>query len=366
MRVGMAGIGFMGRLHSYAWSNASSLFGAEPVELVAVAGGPDDSEEAVRSFARRWGWSAPVCRTEDLIDAHVDVIDVCTPNDSHELISVAALRAGRHVLCEKPMSNSLGGAERMAAAASVAAERGVHSSIGFVYRRIPAVALAKELMDRGELGDVLLVSARFLQDVRLDPARPGSWRSSKEVAGSGVIGDLGAHLVDLVAHLTGEMPTMSSTMTAPYPRRPTDAPLVPFSETEDIAVSNGSLASGALVEMRMSRVAVSRKVDLGIDVFGSRGRLSFELQRPGELVFVQGSDGLQGVVERTVLVTERTHPYQELWWEPGQPVGYGSAHIHQVGDFAAAIRAGRPPTPSFADGLRVQQVLERMILDGKR
>ncbi|MER5967018.1 Gfo/Idh/MocA family oxidoreductase [Streptomyces sp. NPDC002057] len=361
----MAGIGFMGRVHSFAWKNAASLFGTDDIDLVAVAGGPDDSEEAVRSFARRWGWSTPVYRVQDLIDAPVDVIDVCTPNDSHEFISVAALRAGRHVLCEKPMSNSLGGAERMAAAASAAAERGVHASIGFVYRRVPAVTLAKQLMDQGELGDVLLVSARFLQDVRLDPHRPDTWRASKKVAGSGVIGDLGAHLVDLVAHLTGEMPTMSSTMTAPYPRRGAHDPAVLSSETEDIAVCSGSLASGALVEMRMSRVAVSRKVDLGIDVYGSRGRISFELQRPGELVFVQGADGLQGVVERTILVTERTHPYQEMWWEPGQPVGYGSAHVHQVGDFAAAIRAGRAPTPSFEDGLRVQRVLERMIVDGQ-
>jgi predicted dehydrogenase len=366
MRVGMVGIGFMGRAHSFAWKNAPSFFNMDPIDLVAVAGGPNDSEQAVRSFASQWGWGVPLNRWQDLIEAPIDVVDVCTPNDSHEIISVAALRAGRHVLCEKPMSNSLGGAERMEAAASAAAARGIHASIGFVYRRLPALTLAKKFIDHGEIGDILLVSARFLQDVRLDPAWRDTWRASKEVAGSGVIGDLGAHLVDMVAHLTGEMPTMSSTMTASYTasgiRVRTGSP----GSTEDIAVSSGSLTSGALVEMRLSRVAVSCKTDFGLDIFGSQGRISFGLQRPGELVFVQGADSQRGVIERTILVTEREHPYQEMWWEPGQPVGYGGAHIHQVGEFATAISSGRTPTPSFADGLRVQQVLERMIAEGQR
>jgi predicted dehydrogenase len=364
LRVGLAGIGFMGRAHSFAWNNAARIYDLDPIEMAAVAGGPEDATENVEAFARRWGWATAVTSWEDLVHGPVDVIDVCTPNDSHDVISVAALREGKHVLCEKPMSSSLSGAERMEHAAAEAGKHGVFGSIGFVYRRIPAVSLAKKLIDSGGIGDIVHFSGKLLQDSLLDTDRQTTWRLRRDIAGSGVIGDLGAHLVDLILYLTDDTLTVSSTKTASYAVMRGGQAGVAAADTEDVALCVGSLAGGALVDLRLSRVAVSRKVDLGFDIFGSRGRISFELQRPGELIFVQAADGFQGVVERTILVTECFHPYQELWWEPGQPVGYENAHIHQIGDFISALREGRSPVPSFADGLRVQRVLDQMISNG--
>ena len=360
MRVALAGIGFMGRAHSFAWRNVPAVYGV-PVEMTAVAGGPEDSEDDVRAFARRWGWQSYTTKWQDLIDGSADIVDVCVPNDRHEEISVASLSRGKHVLCEKPMSNTLPGAVRMNQAATVAARLGVYSSLAFVYRRMPAIKLAKDLLNGGDFGEVRHFSAKFLQDWLVDDKRPASWRLLRDISGSGVIGDLGAHLVDLILYLTDDELTISSTKV----RRFTDIRPYKLSavriDTEEAAISIGSLASGGLVDIHMSRVATSHKAGMSFDIFCRRGRISYSLQRPGELVVIHESDSDLGVVERTILVTERSHPYQDLWWEPGQPVGYENAHIHQVGDFLSAVRHQKPPKPSFADGLRVQHVLSEML-----
>ncbi|MFD9733271.1 Gfo/Idh/MocA family protein [Umezawaea sp. NPDC059074] len=360
MRVALAGIGFMGRAHSFAWRNVGAVYGL-PVEMAAVAGGPEDSEDDIRAFARRWGWQSYTTNWQDLIDGPAEVIDVCVPNDMHADIAVASLGRGKHVLCEKPISNTLQDAVRMNQAAAEAAHLGVYSSLAFVYRRMPAVKLAKELLLDGQFGEVRHFSARFLQDWLVDEGRPASWRLLRKISGSGVIGDLGAHLIDLILYLTEDELTISSTKV----RRFTDVRPYKSSnleiDTEESAVSIGSLARGGLVDLHMSRVAASHKAGMSFDIFCRYGRISYALQRPGELVVISEGDSNIGVVERTILVTERSHPYQDFWWEPGQPVGYENAHIHQVGDFLSAIHQRRSPEPSFADGLRVQRIMNDML-----
>jgi predicted dehydrogenase len=359
--IGMIGYAFMGRAHSQGWRNARSFFDPawEP-RLVAI-GGRD--EDAARDTARRFGWQSVETDWRALIVRRdVDLVDICTPGDTHAEIAIAALAAGKHVLCEKPLANSVAEAEAMAEAAARARARGVRSMVGFTYRRVPAIALARKLVGAGRIGTVRQVRVQYLQDWLTDPASPLSWRLQKERAGSGALGDIGAHAVDLVQHLTGERVTgVSAVLETFVKERPLPAPASGATgpvTVDDAAAFFGRLEGGGLATFEATRVAAGRKNSIRLEINGSAGSLAFDFEDMNVLHFFDGTADAETQGFTRILVTEPGHPYTGAWWPPGHGLGYEHAFTHQAADLLADIARGTDPEPSFADGLQMQRVLD--------
>jgi predicted dehydrogenase len=356
--VGMVGYAFMGAAHSQAWRTVPHVFDLPLRPAMAVLCGRNAS--AVRAAADRLGWAATETDWRALVKRDdVQLVDVCTPGDGHAEVAIAALEAGKHVLCEKPLANTLAEAEAMVAAAERAAEHGVRAMTGFNYRRVPALALARQLVTEGRIGQLRHVRASYLQDWLIDPSFPLTWRLQRERAGSGALGDLGAHIVDLAQYLTGELIAGVSAATATFvPERPleTGGGSGPVT-VDDAAVFTARLASGALATFEATRFATGRKNQLRIELNGERGSLAFDLERLNELQFCDRADERATAGFRTILVTEPGHPYLSAWWPPGHVLGWEHTFTHEVRDLVTAIAAGTDPAPSFRDGLQVQRVL---------
>lgn len=366
--VGMIGYAFMGAAHSQAWRTAPRFFDLPLAPRMRVLAGRDPG--AVKAAAERLGWEQTVTGWAELIDRDdVDLVDICTPGHTHAEIAIAALDAGKHVLCEKPLANTLAEAEAMVAAAERAAAHGVRSMVGFTYRRVPAVQLARQLIADGRLGELRHVRVQYLQDWLVDPLAPLTWRLDKQLAGSGALGDIGSHAVDLAQFLTGQAVTgVAATLETfvaerPYPAGGPSGGLVarPGETTgpvtvDDAAVFLARLSGGALGVFEATRFATGRKNALRIEVNGSTGSLAFDFEDMNVLQFFDGADDVQGF--RRVQVTEPEHPYLAAWWPAGHGLGYEHAFTHQVVDLVGAISAGTDPAPSFADGLAVQRVLD--------
>lgn len=355
--IGMVGYAFMGAAHSQGWRTAARVFDLPLRPAMNAVCGRDAG--AVRAAADRLGWGAAETDWRTLIARDdVDVVDVCTPGDSHAEIAVAALEAGKHVLCEKPLANTVAEAEAMVAAADAARARGQLAMVGFNYRRTPAMALARRLVAEGRVGTLRHLRATYLQDWLVDPQAPLGWRLRKESAGSGALGDLGAHIVDLAQHLAGEELAGVSAVTETFVRqRPLPSGGTGEVTVDDAALFTGRFASGALASFETSRVAAGRKNALRIEINGDRGSLSFDLERLNELSFHDHTEPADAAGFRRILVTEPEHPYLEAWWPPGHVLGYEHTFVHQARDLVHAVAAGADPEPSFADGLRVQRVL---------
>ena len=353
--IGMVGYAFMGAAHSQAWRTAPRVFNLPLApEMVALAG---RDGAAAAAAAQRLGWAEAQTDWRSLIGRDdIQLIDVCTPGDSHAEIAIAALDAGQHVLCEKPLANTVAEAEAMAAAAARASARGIRSMIGFNYRRVPAIALARQLVPR--LGRIRHVRAVYLQDWLTDPSFPLTWRLQREHAGSGALGDLGAHVVDLAQYLTGELVTGVSGLTTTFvTERPgpggTPGPVT----VDDAALFTARLGPGIIGSFEATRFASGRKNGLRIEVNGERGSLAFDLERLNELEFHDHTEDPQTAGFRRVLVTEPGDPYLAAWWPPGHVLGWEHTFTHEVADLVRAIAEGSDPAPSFADGLQVQRVL---------
>ncbi|MGA4954643.1 Gfo/Idh/MocA family protein [Streptomyces lavendulocolor] len=366
--IGMVGYAFMGAAHSQGWRTVGRVFDLPLRPVLAAVCGRDAT--AVRAAADRHGWAATETDWRDLVARDdVDVVDVCTPGDSHAEIAVAALEAGKHVLCEKPLANTVAEAEAMAAAAARARARGQAAMVGFNYRRVPAMAYARELVADGRLGALRHVRLTYLQDWLVDPDFPLTWRLEREHAGSGALGDLGAHIVDLAQYLAGEPIVGVSALTETFVRErplPAGAPAGLSASVgagrgtvtvDDAALFTGRLASGALVSFEATRMAAGRKNALRLEINGARGSVAFDLERLNELSFYDGGEPARSAGFRRILVTEPDHPYLEAWWPPGHALGYEHTFAHQARDLVHAIASGTEPVPSFADGLRVQRVL---------
>jgi predicted dehydrogenase len=366
--IGMVGYAFMGATHSQAWRTVGRVFELPMRPVLAAIGGRDAA--AVRAAAARHGWAAAETDWRALVDRDdVHLVDVCTPGDSHAQIAIAALEAGKHVLCEKPLANSVAEAEAMAAAAERAAERGQVAMVGFNYRRVPAVAYARRLIADGRLGTIRHVRVTYLQDWLVDPDFPLTWRLEREYAGSGALGDLGAHAVDLAQYLAGEPLVGVSALTETFVR---ERPLLAGASAglsgsggaergpvtvDDAALFTGRLASGALASFEATRMASGRKNALRLEINGEHGSLAFDLERLNELAFHDHTEPASSAGFRRILVTEPGHPYLEAWWPPGHALGYEHTFTHQARDLVLGIAAGTTPAPSFADGLQVQRVL---------
>jgi predicted dehydrogenase len=365
--VGMVGYAFMGAAHSQAWRTAPHVFDLPLRPVMAAVAGRDPA--AVRAAADRYGWASAETDWHALLGRDdVQLIDVCTPGDRHAEISIAALDAGKHVLCEKPMANTVAEAEAMADAAARAAAQGIRAMAGFNYRRVPAIALARQLVAGGRIGAVRHFRASYLQDWLVDPAFPLTWRLQDARAGSGALGDLGAHLVDLAQYLTGELVVGVSGVTttfvgerplpdAPGRTGPATGPATGPVTVDDAAAFTARLSSGALAAFEATRFAAGRKNALRLEVNGERGSLAFDLERLNELQFHDHTEDAASAGFRRILVTEPTHPYLSAWWPPGHVLGWEHTFTHQVRDLVTAIANGTDPAPSFADGLQVQRVL---------
>jgi len=356
--VGMVGYAFMGAAHSQAWRTAPHVFDLPLRPAMVALCGRDAT--AVRAAAGRLGWASAETDWRALIDRDdVALVDVCTPGNSHAEVAIAALDAGKHVLCEKPLANTLAEAQAMADAAGRAASRGVRAMTGFNYRRVPAVALARQLVADGRIGPIRHVRASYLQDWLVDPAFPLTWRLQRERAGSGALGDLGAHIVDLAQYLTGELITGVSSITATFVgERPLEGGGSGPVTVDDAALFTARLSSGTLASFEATRFATGRKNQLRIELNGERGSLVFDLERLNELQFSDRSEPPATAGFRTILVTEPGHPYLSAWWPPGHVLGWEHTFTHEVRDLVTAIAHGTDPAPSFRDGLQVQRVLD--------
>jgi predicted dehydrogenase len=358
--VGMAGYAFMGAAHSHAWRTAPHVFGLPLRPVLAALCGRD--EAAARAAAKRYGFASVETNWRALLDRDdVQLIDVCTPGDSHAEISIAALDAGKHVLCEKPLANTVAEAEAMAAAAERARAQGIRAMAGFNYRRVPAIALARDLVAGGRLGAIRHVRASYLQDWLADPAFPLTWRLQREHAGSGALGDLGSHLVDLAQYLTGQLITGVSAITTTFitqrPLAGAGAGRTGAVTVDDAVTFTARLGPGTLATFEATRFAAGRKNALRIELNGDAGSLAFDLERLNELSYYDRGEDTATAGFRRILVTEPTHPYLAGWWPPGHVLGWEHTFTHQIRDLVTAIAEGTDPEPSFADGLQVQRVL---------
>jgi predicted dehydrogenase len=367
--IGMVGYAFMGAAHTHAWRTAGRFFDLPLAPDLAVLCGRN--AEAAQRAAERLGWRSTETDWKQLLSRDdVGLVDICSPGDTHADIAIAALDAGKHELCEKPLANTVEEARAMAAAAERAAARGVRSMVGFSYRRVPALVLARRLVAEGRLGQVRHVRAAYLQDWIVDPEFPLVWRLRKETAGSGALGDIGAHIVDMAQYLTGDVLTGVSALTETFIKeRPLPDAAGGLSGSsagagrgevtvDDAALFLGRFAGGALATFEATRFAVGRKNALRIELNGSLGSLAFDLESLNELEFYDGTEDPDVAGFRRILVTEPTHPYVAAWWPPGHLLGYEHTFTHQAVDLVTDIAADRDPVPSFADGLRVQLVLD--------
>jgi predicted dehydrogenase len=375
LRVGMVGYAFMGAAHSHAWRTAPRFFDLplDP-QLTAVSGRNDDG---VRAAARKLGWGSVETDWRRLLERDdIDLIDICSPGNTHAEIAIAALEAGKHVLCEKPLANSVAEAERMTEAAQAAAKRGVFSMCGFSYRRTPALALAKRMVDEGRLGTIRHVRAQYLQDWLSDEEAPMTWRLDKSKSGSGSLGDIGAHSIDAAQWVTGQKITGVSALLETFVHeRPLAGDLVGLGGHGDIGADaprgtvtvddaaifsarfdGGATSAGAVGVFEATRFALGRKNAMRLEVNGTKASLAFDFEEMNVLSFYDAAESPDAGFRR-IFVTEPEHPYVGNWWPTGHGLGYEHGFTHQVVDLVTAIGAGEQPSPSFADALQVQKVL---------
>ena len=355
--LGVAAIGyaFMGKAHSNAWRNVASFFDVPAFEQKVLVG---RDPEQVAEAAAQYGWAESATDWRTVLERDdIHIVDICAPGWMHAEIAITALEAGKHVLVEKPLANTLAEAEAMTVAARAARTRGIQSMIGFNYRRVPALALAKELIAAGRLGTVRHLRAAYLQDWLADAGSPMSWRLRKETAGSGALGDIASHAIDQIQYLTGETILEASGVLKTFvTQRPGPNGL------EDVTVDDAAWATfwltgdiGASVEA--SRVATGQKNSLQIEMYGTDGALTFNLESLNELRFLDATLPVREQGFRRILVNEPEHPYMDAWWPQGHVVGWEHTFTHQIRDFLLAVDSGSPPSPSFEEGLNVQRVL---------
>ena len=349
----MIGHGFMGKAHSNAWRQVGHFFDLpfEPVMKVICGRNPEGVKEAARAF----GWDEYVTSWEQLVRRKdIDVIDICSPGDTHLPIAVAAAEAGKVVFCEKPLANTLAESEQMLDAVR---SNSIINMVCYNYRRAPAVALAKQIITEGRIGDICHYRGTYLQDWLVDPGLPRSWRLEKARAGSGALGDIVSHSVDLARHLVGEITEVTGLLKTfvterPLPGTSTNAPV----DVDDAALCLVRFESGAVGSIEGTRFASGRKNYNRFEINGSKGSVVFDLERMNELEIYVEEGPESGF--KTVLVTDAKHPYVGSWWPPGHIIGYEHTFTHTVLDLLKAIDEQRDPTPNFEDGVRNQRVLD--------
>jgi predicted dehydrogenase len=347
LNVALIGYKFMGKAHSNAWRQAPRFFDLPEIRLTTLCG---RNRAALRRAAEQFGWESAETDWKNVVnDRKIDIVDICTPNDSHCEIALAAAKNGKAILCEKPLARTVAEAERM-----VAAVKRVPNMVCHNYRRVPAIALAKEMIDRGEIGErIFHFRARYAQDWIVDPKFPAVWRLQKATAGSGALGDLASHIVDLARFLVGEFKdvcAVEETFVRQRGGRRVDV--------DDAATMIGRFRNGALASLEATRFAPGRRNGLTFEINGSDGSLFFDLAEMNRLKFFSRRDRQDRQGFRDILVTEPTHPYIDKWWPAGHIIGYEHTFVHTIADFVNAVVTRKRAQPDFADALKTQRVLD--------
>ena len=365
--VGLVGYKFMGRTHSNAYRQVARFFDVDPEPRMRAICGRD--EAGVREAAAKLGWDGYETDYRKLVARDdIGLVDVATPGDTHKDVVLAALGAGKHVLCEKPLANSLDEARVMLDAANQA---GVVAMVNYNYRRVPAVQLARQLIADGRLGTIRHWRAVYLQDWINDPSFPLVWRLQREIAGSGALGDIAAHIVDLSQFLLGPIASVVGDLNTFIKQRPVETAsaggaglsAAAGAEMGEVTVDDATMflarfESGATGTFEASRLAPGRRNYNAFEINGENGTIVFNLERLNELqvYFADDPAGLQGF--RTINVTDADHPYAAAWWPAGHILGYEHTFVHAVKDLLDGINSGQTPAPTFEDGFRCQAVLD--------
>lgn len=360
----------MGKAHSNAWRQAPRFFDLKAdVELHTICG---RNPEAVEAARKELGWSNASTDWKAVINSpEIDIVDVCTPNDSHAEISIEAAKAGKHVLCEKPLGMDPAQCQEMLDAAQKA---NVVHMVCHNYRRIPAIAQAKKMIEDGTLGDLYHYRARYAQDWIVDPEFPLVWRLQKGVSGSGAHGDINAHIIDLGRYLMGEFEEVSSFMHTFIKQRPLEDAAGKGSglggastgerqmgevTVDDAVTTIGRFKNGAMANLEATRFALGRKNHITLEINGSKGSLYFDFEDMNRLKYFNNEDPDDRKGFRDIIVTEGgAHPYAGSWWPPGHILGYEHTFVNTFADFVNAVMDGTSVQPTFEDGLRNQRVLE--------
>ncbi len=366
LNVGMVGYGFMARAHSNAWSKVSHFFdtGYRPV-LKAVAA---RNTEKASAFAAKWGYEAVESDWRRLIERpDIDAIDICTPNDSHAEIAIAAAKAGKMVLCEKPLARSEAEGIPMVEAVEAA---GVPNMVWYNYRRVPAVMLVKRMIDQGLLGLIYHYRAKFLQDWTISPDVPqggaATWRLDVDSAGSGVTGDLLAHCLDTAIWLNGGIDSLTA-MTETFVKQRKDAITGTMRDVgiDDAAAVLTRFANGSLGTFESTRYARGHKAAYTLEINGENGSLAWDLHDLNRVAWFdhRTPGALRGWT--SILVTDGEHPYLGKWWVPGLIIGYEHSFVHQVADFLEGLAHGKPAAPTFRDALETTRICDAIIASGR-
>ena len=369
LRVGMIGYRFMGKAHSNAWRQAPHFFPLKAgVQMHTICGRDPAGVEAARV---QLGWDHTSTDWREVVNSpDIDIVDINTPNDSHAEIAIAAAKAGKAVLCEKPLGLTVAQCEAMVAAVRKAK---VVNMVCHNYRRIPAIAQAKKMIEEGAIGQIYHYRARYAQDWIVDPKFPLVWRLQKGVSGSGTHGDINAHIIDLGRYLVGEFQEVTGLMHTFIKERPLmddagkGAGLSAKSgqkmgkvTVDDAAVFLGRFKNGALANLEATRFALGRKNHIEIEINGSLGSLTFDFEDMNRLKFFDNTNAADRQGFRDILVTQGggVHPFVGNWWPPGHIIGYEHTFVHTIADFVDACVAGKSIQPTFEDGLKNQRVLE--------
>jgi predicted dehydrogenase len=359
LNVALIGYAFMGRAHSNAYRQVGRFFSPKYLPRMKVLVGRTAGN--VKAAAEQLGWEEAATDWREVIRRKdIDIIDISTPGDSHAEIAIEAAKAGKVVFCEKPLANTVKEAEKMLAAVKKA---GVIHMICHNYRRVPAVMLAKQLIDEGRLGRLYHYRGVYLQDWVADPSVPLYWRLRKEAAGSGALGDIASHSLDLGRYLVGEITEVTGALETfvkerPLPENPKKKGKV---TVDDASASVVRFANGALGTIEASRFATGRKNYNRFEINGSKGSIVFNFERMNELEVFLTDDDRRVHGFHNVMVTDGTcHPYFKHWWPEGHLIGYEHTFIHTVYDLLEAIAKNKVPTPNFEDGVQNQKVLAAM------
>lgn len=360
-RVGMVGYRFMGRAHSNAWRQAPKFFSLKAnIEMHTICGRDSANVNAARA---QLGWQRSTTDWREIVESPlIDIVDIATPTDSHAEIAIAALKNGKHVLCEKPMGLNLKECEQMFAASQKS--RGNHM-VCHNYRRIPAIALARRIIAEGALGKLFHFRARYAQDRLADLSFPVDWRLQRKSSGSGVHSDINSHLIDLGRYLVAEFTDVCGLVHTFVPERPLAGSPAKGDlkmgkvDVPDSAAFLGWMENGVLANLEATRYALGRKNHIEIEINGEKGSLYFDFEDMNKLKFYNGEDPKDRRGFREILVTERDgiQPYVSHWWPPGHGIGYEHTFVHTFVDFVNACADGKSVHPTFEDGLKNQRVL---------
>jgi len=376
LRVGMVGCGFMGKAHSNAWRQVPHFFPLKArVELHTICGRNPARAQAARV---QLGWQNSSTDWREIVESPlIDIVDICTSNDSHAEIAIAAAKAGKHVLCEKPLALEVKQAAAMLAAVQKA--RVVHM-VCHNFRRIPAIALARRMIVEGALGGIYHYHARYAQESLVDPEYPLKWRLQKHLSGSGAHGDINSHIIDLGRYLVGEFKEVCGLLHTFIKERPlldqtgrTPSQVAKGIRrmgtvtVDDAALFMGRFENGALANLEATRNALGRQNHIAIELNGSKGSLYFDFEDMNRLKFFDSANPPDRQGFRDILVLQRggAHPYVDHWWRAGHPLGYEHTFVHTVADFVNACADGKPVHPTFEDGLKNQRVLEAVEQSAK-